>query len=593
MLEDLRKNQKSIIWMIAIIFVAGMAVAGIVEVFYPKPFVGKIYGKKINYQEYDRMFRQNVEMHLMQNPETRLDEATTKNLNDQTWNQLVSRTVMDKQIKRYRIRVKDKDVINKFRNDPPQELKQNPSFLTDGVFDQQKYLSAIATDENFAIQLENYIRQLLPYEKLERKIKDQVVVTEDSVRVDWVQKNDKVTGQVISFDWNSIPAQEVSEDEIKAYYNKNRDKYKKEATRKYRYVQLRLEASEDDILRAKEEINYVYSLIQSGTDFGTLAEQYSEDPGSAANKGTLGYFTKGRMVREFEEMAFMLEIGQVSEPFKTNFGWHILMVTGKRNNEQGEPEVEASHILIKIEPSDKTRMDLRNLSETLYELAERNGLQKAAEELSLDSRETNEFFIETEHIPGIGRYPHLVKEAFSKRIGYLVEPLRIHDGSYIVAELSYRKGAHIQDLEQVNDVIKRELDKEKRLTLAKVEAEKIINNYSSEQYFDKAKEYGFKVIDFKDIILTRGLPQIGLDKQLNDELFKKESGEWTSLVKTDKGIYLALVTERNNPNMEIFKRDLEKLTEEYRQRKEQTHYSEWYQRVLKEANVQDLRYLYY
>lgn len=593
MLEDLRKNQKFIIWLIAIVFVAGMALMGIVEIFYPKPYVGKIYGKKIMYQDYDQMFRQNVNMYLMQNPEARLDENTTRNLNDQTWNQLVSRTVMDKQLKRYRIRVKDSDVINKFRNDPPQEIKQNPGFMTDGVFDQQKYLSAIASDQYFAYQLEKYIRQLLPYEMLERKIKDQVVVTEDSVKADWIAKNDKASGKVIFFDWNTIPAQEVNEDEIRDYYNKNREKYRKEAARKYRYIQLKLEPSADDIASSEEDIKYVYSLISQGQDFGMLAEQFSQDPGSAANRGSLGYFGRGRMVPEFEEKAFSMNIGDISEPFKTNFGWHILKVTGTRNNDQGEKEVEASHILVKSEASDRTRMELRNLAEDIFELAKSKGLEEAAKAFNMETRETAEFNAEAEFIPGIGRYPHLVKDAFSKRIGYLVEPLRTFDGSFVIPELSYRVNSHIQDLELVKEAVKREVDKEKRMALAHKKANEILSNFPAEEYFDRATEAGFRVVEFKDILITRSIPQIGLDRQLNREIFNTNSNEWTNLIKTDRGSYIAFVENRQKPNMDIFYSQIESLTRQYREAKEQAHYSQWYQKVLKEAKVEDLRYLYY
>ena len=76
MLEDLRKNQKWIIWIIAIVFVAGMGMMGIVSMFNPTPFVGSIYGKKVYLQEYDRIYRQNMQQHQMQNPEATIDEQT-------------------------------------------------------------------------------------------------------------------------------------------------------------------------------------------------------------------------------------------------------------------------------------------------------------------------------------------------------------------------------------------------------------------------------------------------------------------------------------------------------------------------------------
>ena len=64
--------------------------------------------------------------------------------------------------------------------------------------------------------------------------------------------------------------------------------------------------------------------LKSGEKFGKLAKELSIDSGSAKKDGSLGYFTKGMMVKPFEETAFKLEIGEVSDPVKTDFGYHII-----------------------------------------------------------------------------------------------------------------------------------------------------------------------------------------------------------------------------------------------------------------------------
>jgi peptidyl-prolyl cis-trans isomerase C len=93
------------------------------------------------------------------------------------------------------------------------------------------------------------------------------------------------------------------------------------------------------ILVATEvEAKAVIAEIRKGTDFAELAKLKSKDPGAAAEGGDLGYFTREQMVPEFAEAAFKLEKGQVSEPVKTQFGWHIIKVENKRTKPAPEYE---------------------------------------------------------------------------------------------------------------------------------------------------------------------------------------------------------------------------------------------------------------
>lgn len=110
----------------------------------------------------------------------------------------------------------------------------------------------------------------------------------------------------------------VSDEDALSYYNKNQDVFVREE---------RVEASH--ILVEKEETaREVLKKLNEGSKFDELAKEYSID-GSAQNGGKLGFFTRGRMVKPFEEAAFSMKIGQVSEPVKTEYGYHIIMVTDK------------------------------------------------------------------------------------------------------------------------------------------------------------------------------------------------------------------------------------------------------------------------
>ena len=81
---------------------------------------------------------------------------------------------------------------------------------------------------------------------------------------------------------------------------------------------------------SRERAEEALRRIAAGTDFAELAKQNSKDPGSKDQGGDLGYFSRGQMVPQFEEAAFKLQKGEVSQPFETQFGWHILKVDDRR-----------------------------------------------------------------------------------------------------------------------------------------------------------------------------------------------------------------------------------------------------------------------
>ncbi|MED3661067.1 peptidylprolyl isomerase [Ureibacillus sp. FSL K6-8385] len=106
----------------------------------------------------------------------------------------------------------------------------------------------------------------------------------------------------------------VSKEEIEEYYNKA--KYELNA----RHILV------DD----EKSANELYNRLQKGEDFAKLAKEYSKDPGTSKNGGELGWFTVGDMVDEFTDAAYSLNTNEISKPIKTQFGYHIIQVTGKR-----------------------------------------------------------------------------------------------------------------------------------------------------------------------------------------------------------------------------------------------------------------------
>ncbi len=92
------------------------------------------------------------------------------------------------------------------------------------------------------------------------------------------------------------------------------------------------------LVETEEDANKIYERIQKGENFSALAKEFSKDTGSAKKGGDLGFFGRGKMVPEFERVAFSLKVGEVSKPVSTRFGFHIIKVTDKKGGRQGEFE---------------------------------------------------------------------------------------------------------------------------------------------------------------------------------------------------------------------------------------------------------------
>ena len=120
----------------------------------------------------------------------------------------------------------------------------------------------------------------------------------------------------------------ISDKDVKDYFNKNKDKY------------TTIEASHI-LVKKEEEAKEIIKQLKEGADFGELAKK-STEPGAAERKGSLGYFGKGQMIPEFEKAAFALKVGEISEPVKTEHGYHVIKVTDKKDKlDQVKDQVKA------------------------------------------------------------------------------------------------------------------------------------------------------------------------------------------------------------------------------------------------------------
>ncbi|MFZ5758723.1 MAG: peptidylprolyl isomerase [Thermodesulfobacteriota bacterium] len=123
---------------------------------------------------------------------------------------------------------------------------------------------------------------------------------------------------------------------IASYYADHQEEFIQGEQVEARHILIRVDpgapAEEQD--KAKKTIEMIRDRLENGESFPVLAQKYSEDPGSGAKGGNLGFFGRGQMIKEFEDAAFATKPGETGEPVRTGFGWHLIQVVSKKAPEQ-------------------------------------------------------------------------------------------------------------------------------------------------------------------------------------------------------------------------------------------------------------------
>lgn len=191
---------------------------------------------------------------------------------------------------------------------------------------------------------EKVIVQYLTYKP--ENFSDEVTVSDDEIQAQYESNKGKYTTQArVKFRYILEPLEtyaasiDVPDEDIAANYEQNKTLYEHGEEAKASHLLLRVgEAADEDPVKQRIE-DIKQEIVNGDLTFAEAAEKYSEDPSAKTNQGDLGYFEKGRMVAPFEEAAFSLPLGEISDPVKTQFGYHLLYVEDRK--EAGTDSLES------------------------------------------------------------------------------------------------------------------------------------------------------------------------------------------------------------------------------------------------------------
>ncbi len=177
-------------------------------------------------------------------------------------------------------------------------------------------------------------------------------------------------------------AADVTDEDVKKFYDENISEFERPAEVKASHILLLVKPDDsEDVANAQlEKAKEAAARAKKGGDFTALAKELSEEPGAAQSGGDLGYFSQDRMVPEFSDAAFGLEVGAISEPVRTQFGWHVIKVEDKKEAGTSSLE-EVKEQLSAFLKADKQRKAVEELMQKLRgEATIENTLQPQGQE---------------------------------------------------------------------------------------------------------------------------------------------------------------------------------------------------------------------
>jgi len=466
-----------------------------------------------------------------------------------------------------------------------QRIYAIPAFQQNGQFAGQQVYEQVLRMQQPPLTIDEFednLRRALLVEKLRAAVTDWVAVSDAELEREFHRRNEKVKLRFVLFTPEKVQKDvTVADAEVNAHFEKHKDQYRIPEKRKIRYLLVDVDAAKSKVVvppgdveryyqqntqqystpeqvrashilfktegkdeaAVKTEAEAVLKEAKSGADFAELAKKHSEDEASAKNGGDLDYFSRGRMVKEFEDVAFSLPPGQISDLVKSQFGFHIIKVVDKKAATTRPLEEVRQQIADQL-AYERAQTQVGDVAAQLAKEVKRPAdLDTAAKSHGLTVVESG-FFAREEPITGLGPAPEVASEAFVMNEGTVAGPTRVARGQ-ILFTMTGKQDARIPKLEEVKDRVKMDAAREKARDVARQRAESMAAQFKSD--FDAAaKSAGLEVKQTELIARGSPLPEIGTNPAVETAVFALPAGSVTPPIPTDAGTVVARVAERQD-----------------------------------------------
>ena len=588
MLDRMRRHRNWLKWSLALVVLTFIAfyIPSFLDTTTPvgasaSDVVATVNGKDIRGLDFQRRYQNQMTAYQQQYGGS-INEQLLRQLgvDQQILQQMVDEQAALAEAERQGIRVSDEELAQQIFSIPA--LQENGRFIGEARYEQLLLSQNPPMNKG---DFEENLRRSMMIDKLRSAVTGWLAVTDTDVEREYKTRNEKVKLQVVALTADKFRDKvAVSDADINSYYTAHQAEYRKGEQRKIKYVLVdrdqlrsRITVTPQDVdsyynsnvqqFQTPEQVRASHILLKTegkdeaavrkqaedvlkqakapGADFAALAKKFSEDDGSKANGGDLDYFSKGRMVPEFEQAAFTLQPGQISDLVKSQFGFHIIKVVDKkpaatRTLDEVRPQIQQTLQAQRVEQQITERT--RDLDARITKPADLDVVGKEAGASIAESG----FFAREDPIPTLGPAPEVAAQAFQLKDGEVSKALQSPRGPVYITTTG-KRDPYVPKLDEVKDRVREDVIKVKAAELSKQRAGEIANALRSTKDFAAgAKAQGLEAKDTQLIARGSPLPDIGVSPEIDKVAFSLPSGGVSDPIATANGSVIVRVAERQD-----------------------------------------------
>jgi peptidyl-prolyl cis-trans isomerase D len=570
--------------------------------------IAVVEGREVSYSEYLNVYNTQVEFYRQFYPEIGITEMEERfQLRQKALDALINSRLLHAEAERMGLVVGDEELRKK--------IEENPLFQENGRFSASLYRSILTGSRVTPAAYEESQRAEMLSLKVRNLVSDAARVTEaeawESFRQDkekvkllllpleidtyrsWVatteeeveerfeqereryRRPDRLRASYVAVASTAFEAKvEIAEEAVRDFYEFNQKDYETPPQVRARHILIKVpegtSAEREEELR--ERAGFVQEKASEGSDFAALAKEFSQDS-TGPGGGDLGWFSRGQMVTAFEEAAFALDAGEISDVVRSEYGFHVIKVEETKGRE-AKPFEEVREAVEDAYRRQEARRLTAEEAERIYDFLLDEEFGKVADEFGLEVKKVERLTRE-DLLPGLGYRPEVSKELFDLEEGEVSDILR-QENDYYIFHVEKKTPSYLPDLAEVREEVRGDVIDLKAREEALKEAERILGKLRGGGTLSSVAAGMKREIEETALFGRSGFVlEAGDQGEKFDEAFQGEEGSYGGPVYAGGKVWLFQVKELVPASAEAFEKEKGEIVERMLEEKRESLFQSW------------------